>query len=156
MNSAVLRRRDARDKILKMYRNREEDEKARWTEPAISVLVADDDSRYRSALKHLLAARAWTGQIWEAEDGEQAVLGARVLHPRLILMDLALPRINGLEATRLIKSAQPDILVVVSSVHNEPLFRRYATLSGADAFLPKSSLPPDIDLLHRVALGEAS
>jgi DNA-binding NarL/FixJ family response regulator len=155
MNSAVLRRR-ARDKILKMYRDREEDEKARSTEPAISVLVADDDSRYRSALKRLLAARAWAGQVWEAEDGEQAILGARVLHPRVVLMDLAMPRINGLEATRLIKAAHPDIFVVVCSIHNDPIFRRYATLNGADAFLPKSSLPPDVDLVQRMVLREAS
>src|SRR5262245_4337021 len=104
MNTAI-RRRDTRETILEMDSDPKNASDEQRTDPPISVLVTDDDTDCQKALKSLLVAREEIQEVWEAEDGEQAVLSARAFHPRVILMDLSMPRINGLEATRLIKTA---------------------------------------------------
>lgn len=149
MSSAYALRQGAQRKILTMYR-RGQPLKSDPREGAMNVLIADDDPGFRSTLKKLLKAREGTGSVWEAADGEEAIRYARDLHPDVVLMDLAMPRIGGMEATRLIKATQPKICVVVCSVHNEPIYRRVATLNGADAFLPKSSFLSGLDMIDRL------
>ena len=116
----------------------------------MNVLIADDDPEFRTTVKRLLEAREGTGSIWEAADGEEAIQYARDLNPDVVLIDLAMPRMDGMEATRLNKAAQPKIRVVVCSVHNEPICRRLATPNGADAFLPKSRFLSVLDLIDRL------
>lgn len=113
---------------------------------AMNVLIADDDPGFRGALKRLLGAQPNVQTVWEAKDGEEAVQLARAFRPDLVLMDLAMPRIDGLEATRMIKAKQPDVRVIVCSVHNESIYRRAADADGADAFVPKSKCLSVLDL----------
>jgi DNA-binding NarL/FixJ family response regulator len=140
---------EARRKVLTMHR-RNRPATLRSVERQLNVLVADDHPEFRATLKELLEARGWADNVWEAENGEEAILGASVLCPDMIVMDLAMPRLDGLEATRLIKARQPEIFVVVCSVHSDPVYRRSAMANGADAFLPKASFPPWIDFMQRL------
>lgn len=110
------------------------------------VLVADDDRAFRGTLKRVMETRHF--RIWEAGDGEEAVEFSRSLRPDLIMMDLSMPRMDGLEATRIIKAEQPDVRIVVCTVHNEPVYRRAASLNGADAFVAKSRCFSELDFLE--------
>ena len=101
------------------------------------VLVVEDDADFRWLLTTILATDPRVCVDGEAEDGEAAV--ARVLQdaPSIVLMDLMIPRVDGLEATRRIKQAAPATKVVVLSALPEEPYRRLAHDSGADVFLNK-------------------
>src|SRR2546422_7069931 len=88
-------------------------------EAAMDVLIADDDPGFRGTLKRLLEAKPNVHTVWEAKDGEEAVQLTRAFRPDVVLMDLALPRIDGFEATRMIKAKQPEVRVIVCSVRSE-------------------------------------
>jgi DNA-binding NarL/FixJ family response regulator len=75
--------------------------------------------------------------VGEAGDGSEALELARALSPDLILMDLAMPQVDGLEATRRIKAEQPETKVIILTRYQDDAYRKAATRSGADAFLPK-------------------
>jgi len=149
MGSASSLRQEAQRKIVTMYRLGQPLNPGQM-EGTMNVLIADDDTGFRATLKGLLEAREGTGTVWEAADGEEAIRYARDLRPDVILIDLAMPRIDGMEATRLIKAAQPEIFVVVCTVHNEPIYRRVATLNGADGFLQKTDFRSGIGLIDRL------
>jgi len=104
----------------------------------MNVLIADDNPNFRSTLKAVLRSRPNIEEVWEAKDGEEAVLLARTLTPDIVLMDLAMPRIDGLEATRLIKDQQPAVRVILLSAHEGEILHRAAAANGADAYLDKS------------------
>jgi DNA-binding NarL/FixJ family response regulator len=104
----------------------------------MNVLIADDNPTFRSTLKRVLDSKPYVDEVWEAQDGEEAVRIAREIRPDVVLMDLAMPKIDGLEATRLIKDRQPFILVIVFSAHDEPIYHKAASACGADRFIPKS------------------
>ena len=104
----------------------------------MNVLIADDNPAFRSTLKQVLESRPDIEEVWEATDGEEAVRLARERRVDLVLMDLAMPRINGLEATRLIKDSHPGLKVIVFSAHDGAVYHRAARANGADAFLAKS------------------
>jgi CheY-like chemotaxis protein len=112
----------------------------------MNVLIADDDPGFRGTLKRHLAAKPNVHAVWEAKDGEEAVQLTLVFRPDVVVMDLAMPRIDGLEATRMIKAKQPDVRVIVCSVHNESVYRRAADADGADAFVPKSKCLSILDV----------
>jgi len=119
-------------------------------EKAMNVLVVDDDRGFRATLKRLMEARK-SFRVWEAGDGEEAVQYARMIRPDLVLIDLSMPRIDGLEAMRMIKAEQPEVRIIACSVHNEPVYRRAATLNGADGFLPKSRCFSELNWVERLA-----
>src|SRR5881409_3815626 len=121
---------------------------------AMNVLIADDDPGFRGALKRILGTKPNVHTVWEAKDGEEAVQLTRAFRPDVVLMDLAMPRINGLEATRMIKAIQPDVRVIVCSVHNESIYRRAAGADGADAFIPKSRCLSILDLDDNLTGGD--
>ncbi|PYQ11416.1 MAG: hypothetical protein DMH00_08265 [Acidobacteria bacterium] len=104
----------------------------------MNVLVADDDPLFRTLVKRFLQAESAVAVVWEAANGEEAILISEERHPDLILVDIALTRINGLEATRLIKSRHSEIKVLVVSLQGEQTYRRAALECGADAYYSKS------------------
>lgn len=118
------------------------------------LLLADDHVLFRTSLRNLLEAR---GQevVGEAGDGRQAVEMAGRLSPDLVLMDLSMPRMDGLEATRQLTAAHPEIKVVIltASMEDEDLFE--ALRAGAHGYLLKN-LETDafFDLLDRALAGE--
>lgn len=104
------------------------------------VLIADDDHGFRTFMRRLLDKEpALSIIVGEALDGEEAVQYAQELKPDLILMDLDLPRMDGLEATRRVKVSLPDTVVIMLSTVDGPAYRDAAARSGADGFLPKNT-----------------
>jgi DNA-binding NarL/FixJ family response regulator len=106
----------------------------------IRVLVVDDEDRLRHMAKDLLQAEGNIEVVGEAADGRTAVNLNSELCPDLIVMDIAMPQLNGLEATRLIrnKAVSPQI-IIITAMAAEP-YRKAAMAMGATAFLSKGAL----------------
>ena len=109
--------------------------------PPPRVLIVDDSAAMRAALRGLLED-ADLPVIGEAADGLQAVTMAAQLQPDIVVMDVRMPRLDGLQATTRITGAYPNIRVVVYSVFDTDETRHAAHLAGAAAFVPKHD-PPD-------------
>lgn len=103
------------------------------------ILLVDDDDGFRSAVLGLLIQGEGPVEVEEAADGEAAVSMASSRPPDLVLMDLTMPRVNGLEATRRLKTRWPDLPVIILTVHDDPTYERTARAAGADAFLLKKT-----------------
>jgi DNA-binding NarL/FixJ family response regulator len=101
------------------------------------VLVVEDDADFRWLLTTLLHSEPGVCVAGEAGDGEAAVALVRQEAPSIVLMDLMMPRVDGLEATRRIKQMAPATKVVVLSALQEEPYRRLAHDCGADVFLNK-------------------
>ena len=114
----------------------------------MGILIADDDPIFRTALVGRLAASRPFEEVWEAGDGEEAVLLAFKLHPGLILMGLTLPRIGGMEATQLIKSKLPGVRIIVVSNFLDNVYEQAARTYGADSFVGKSMCWSFLDRLQ--------
>ena len=106
----------------------------------MTILIADQNPSFRKAVRKLLEEVEMIGTVWEADDGERAVELAREFLPDLVLMDMSLPRVSGFEATRMIKRLEADVQVIIMGEYTEPVYRRAAIRSGADAFIPKSNV----------------
>jgi DNA-binding NarL/FixJ family response regulator len=110
----------------------------------IRLLLVDDDAGFRSTLRQLLEQRVEAQVLGEAGGGEEAIRLTNEVRPDVVLMDLAMPRMNGLEATRQLKARWPDLAVVILTVHDEDVYRRTAFAAGATAFLQKKMLGVDL------------
>ena len=122
----------------------------------IRVLVADDHALFRKGLASLLAEEADFEVVGEAVDGSQAVEMARELMPDMILMDVSMPVMDGLEATRRIKSAMPYVRIVILSASEGERSLFEAVKSGAQGYLLKKMEPMALfGALRGVARGEA-
>lgn len=121
----------------------------------IRLVLADDDVGFRETLRNLLAQRDEQDEVvilGEAGDGEEALRLTEELRPDVVLMDLAMPRVNGVEATRQLKARWPDLGVIIITVHDDDAYRRVALAAGAEAFLLKKMLGVDLwPTLLRVA-----
>jgi two-component system, NarL family, response regulator LiaR len=123
----------------------------------IRLLIVDDHDIVRMGLAALIATEPGMVLVGEAEDGVQAVLKAQALRPDVILMDLAMPRKDGIEAIHEIKANHPDtrILVITSFAEDEKVFP--AIKAGAQGYLLKDSSPPElVQAIHDVHRGESS
>jgi two-component system, NarL family, invasion response regulator UvrY len=109
---------------------------------AVRVLVVDDQLPFRRAAKAVLAVTAGFEVAGEAESGEDAVSAAESLHPDLVLMDINLPGINGLEATQRITGAHPDIVVILLSTYTASDLPGDARTCGAIAYVNKEEFGP--------------
>jgi DNA-binding NarL/FixJ family response regulator len=78
--------------------------------------------------------------VGEAEDGAEAIRFVHLLQPDIVLMDLVMPLVNGLEAMQRIKVEHPETKVIIMTVHTEDAYRRAAETNGTDAFLLKKTL----------------
>lgn len=118
------------------------------------VLIVDDHPLFRDGLKNLLASRG-VEVVGTAQDGLDGLDKARTLRPEVILMDVQMPRLDGLAATRLIKAELPDIIIVMLTMsgENEDLFE--AIKSGATGYLLKTQDTEEFfSLLLGLARGE--
>jgi NarL family two-component system response regulator LiaR len=124
---------------------------------AIRVLIVDDHAIVRKGVRALLATERDIQVIGEACDGEEAVGQAQTLRPDVILMDLVMPKLDGIEATRRITAQQPGvhILVLTSFAADDKVFP--AIKAGALGYLLKDSGPEDlVKAIHQVHRGEPS
>ncbi|MDA8211196.1 MAG: response regulator transcription factor [Clostridia bacterium] len=85
----------------------------------IRVLIADDHALIREGITKVLSLEPKIVVVGEASDGEEAVAGARELKPHIILMDLNMPRVSGIEATRLVRQELPQVKIIALTVHDD-------------------------------------
>jgi NarL family two-component system response regulator LiaR len=124
---------------------------------SIRVLVADDHAIVRKGIRALLATELDIEVVGEAENGREAVTEAEKLRPDVILMDLVMPEMDGIEAIRRITAHQPEarILVLTSFAADDKVFP--AIKAGALGYLLKDSGPEElVQAIHQVYLGESS
>ena len=108
------------------------------------LLIVDDHEIFRRGLRALLEPHAEWQICGEAIDGVDAVEQTRTLHPDIIVMDVTMPRLNGLEATRSIKRDCPETQVVIITQHDSPQIRSAAMDAGAGAFVTKSAVGSEL------------
>jgi DNA-binding NarL/FixJ family response regulator len=124
-------------------------------ERQISVLLVDDHSLVRRGFRRMLEDEPDINVVGEASDGEEAVKLARSLKPKVVVMDCALPGINGLQATRKILQHAPETLVLMLSMHTEDTWVRQALDAGARGYVLKNAM--DLELgsaIRRIMNGE--
>ena len=112
--------------------------------PSVRVLVVDDQPPFRRAANAVCSMTSGFNVVGEAESGEDAVEKAAALGPDLILMDINLPGINGIEATRRICEARPGTIVVLLSTYKAEDLPGDARQSGAVAYVNKEEFAPNI------------
>jgi len=121
----------------------------------ITVLLVDDHSLVRRGFRRMLEDESDMEVVGEAGDGEESVKLAKQLHPQVVVMDCALPRMNGLDATRQIIEECPDTAVLMLSMHSESTWVRQAIDAGAKGYVLKNAL--DLELgsaIRKIAAGE--
>jgi DNA-binding NarL/FixJ family response regulator len=124
----------------------------------VRILLVDDDEGFRTALRHLLTQRGHEVRVEEAADGEEALHRVATRQPDAVLMDLTMPRMNGIEATRRLKVRWPELPVLILTVHGDPVYERTARAAGADGFVLKKTAgtslwPMLVPLVSRAASG---
>ncbi len=123
---------------------------------AVRILIADDQTITRSGLRSLLAAQPDIEIVGEARDGEEAIELAASLQPDVILMDLRMPGINGIEATRRIHRASPHIAILVITVFEDDTSVFPAIRAGARGYLLKNTEQDELlRAIHTVVNGGA-
>jgi len=105
----------------------------------ITVLLAEDHQIVREGIRSLLEHERDIEVVGEAETGRQAVQLTRKLRPAVVVIDIAMPRLNGLEATRQIRKNFPDTRVIILSAHSDDAYVKQVTALGAAGFLLKQT-----------------
>lgn len=122
----------------------------------IRVLLADDHKVMRSGLRLLLSQQPDLVVVGEADDGRQAVALVNSLKPQVVVMDIGMPNLNGVEASRQITQSNPGTSVVILSMHADETYILRALRSGARAYLLKDSAESDLlRAIHAVVEGKS-
>jgi two-component system response regulator NreC len=122
----------------------------------IRVLLADDHTLMRAGLRLLLERQPGFSVVGETEDGRKAVEMTDAHKPHVVVMDIAMPRMNGIEAARLIVGKYPHTAVVILSMHSDESYVLRALKAGARAYLLKDSAETDlIRAIHAVSEGKS-
>jgi DNA-binding NarL/FixJ family response regulator len=126
-------------------------------EKKITVLLVDDHSLVRRGFRRMLEDEADMEVVGEAGNGEDSIKLAKELHPQVVVMDCALPGMNGLQATRQIIEDSPETAVLMLSMHTESTWVRQAIEAGAKGYMLKNAM--DLELgaaIRKVAAGETA
>lgn len=110
----------------------------------LSVLVVDDNTTYRTGLAEYLQKQDGVRVIGQAKDGLEAISLALTLDPDLIFMDISMPGLGGLEATKRIKQQSIKTKIVFVTIHEEKTYQVLAEMLQADGFICKSSVKQDL------------
>src|SRR5664279_2464761 len=110
----------------------------------INVLLAEDHAIVREGIRKMLELEDDLKVVGETQDGRQAVALVKILCPDVVLMDIAMPLLNGLEATRQVLKAVPATKVLMLSAYNDDAYVKSATESGAAGFLLKQTSARDV------------
>jgi DNA-binding NarL/FixJ family response regulator len=121
----------------------------------ITVLLVDDHVLVRRGFRRILEDEAHITVVGEAGDGREAIQLVRKLKPKVVVMDLTMPGMNGLDATREILTVCPESSVLMLSMHSEDIWVRRAGEAGARGYILKNANDPDLgSAIKRVAAGE--
>jgi DNA-binding NarL/FixJ family response regulator len=110
----------------------------------LRILLADDHVTVRQGLKMLIESQGDMTVVSEASDGTAAVEQARVLRPDVVVMDISMPGMNGLVATRTLKSLQPDSIIVILTRHGDDAYLQELLRAGADGYVLKQSAASEL------------
>jgi pilus assembly protein CpaE len=110
----------------------------------LPVLIVDDQAPFRSAMKAVLRRMDEFELVAEAANGVEAVTMAGEVHPALVLMDINMPEMNGIEATRQLTAGDPDVVVILCSTYAAADLPPEVATSGAAAYLNKEHLAADV------------
>ncbi len=110
----------------------------------ITILLADDHTIVRASVRQLLELESDFEVVGEAQDGSEAVALAKKLQPDMVLMDITMPHLNGLEATRQVRKAVPTTKVLILSANSDDTHIKKATESGAVGYLLKETSAHDM------------
>jgi two-component system, NarL family, response regulator NreC len=120
------------------------------------ILLADDHAVVRQGFKMLLGAQPDMEIVGEASNGREAVETAEALRPDIVVMDVAMPELNGIEATRRLASSTPHARVIALSMHKDSVYVREILRAGARGYLLKDSGAEDlVSAIRAVARGES-
>jgi DNA-binding NarL/FixJ family response regulator len=123
--------------------------------PKISVLLVDDHSLVRQGFRRMLEDDPDLVVVGEASDGHDAVKAAETLSPDVVVMDFALPSMNGAVATRQMLKTDPDLAVLILSMHSESTYVRTCLQAGVRGYLLKNAMDLElVDAVKQVARGE--
>jgi two-component system response regulator NreC len=120
----------------------------------LRVLIAEDHAIVREGIRRLLSAEPDIEVVGEAGDGEVAVDLAQSLRPDVVCLDVSMPRLNGMEATRRIKSLMPDVGIVILTMHEDEAYFYELVKAGASGYVLKRASARDlVDAVRAVASG---
>ena len=114
----------------------------------VKVLIADDQTLFREGIKDVLTGEKWISVVGEAADGEEAVTLAKKLKPDVVLMDIKLPKMDGITATRNIKKTEPSINILMLSSFEDEAHVMEAVQAGANGYLSK--MLPAAELVNSI------
>jgi DNA-binding NarL/FixJ family response regulator len=119
-------------------------------EPAITVLLVDDHSLVRRGFRRMLEDDEGIRVVGEAEDGQEAVERAAELRPQVVVMDFALPSMNGAVAARQILRTAPETAILILSMHSEPMYVHTCLEAGVRGYLLKNAM--DLEMVAAVKM----
>ena len=124
--------------------------------PAIRIMLVDDHAIVREGVRHVLAATPGLEVVGEAGDGDTALALAQECLPDVVVLDLSLPGLSGLEVTRQLRVLLPAVRILILSVHDHAEYVVGAVRAGANGYLRKDSSPTELrEALRAVASGES-
>ena len=122
---------------------------------AIRVVIAEDHRMVRELLSALLARESNLAIVGEASNGREAVEMAQKLRPDLLVLDISLPELDGIEVARRLKKSQPEVKLLALSIHSEKVFVQAMLRAGADGYLVKTSAVTElVEAIGVVAQGK--
>jgi len=125
------------------------------TDKKLRIILVDDDAVVRTGYRILLENDPALEVVAELESGEEANQQARELNPDIMVMDLSMPGMGGLEAIRRIKAKNPEINILVFTMHDNVSFVEHAMDADASGYITKNNAPNGlIQAVHKIASGE--
>jgi DNA-binding NarL/FixJ family response regulator len=116
------------------------------------ILIVDDHALFRAGLGALLSVDASVEVVGEADNGRDAIRAVGQLNPHLVLMDLTMPAMNGMEAITEIKRRYPEVRILVATLHQTEDYIRESLKAGADGYILKDSTPEEFHVAVRSIL----